>query len=204
VIDAVKSGVIGQVRLIRTSFCFKVTQWQGNIRFTPQLAGGVMMDVGCYCINFSRLFAGSEPSQIHVVHHRHESGIDDIAAGTLVFPNNVIATFNCGMSLHADNSASICGTEGYIEIPIPWKPPASGATFTVARSTPPKMENPTIKTPPPRETRTIQVDGDLYALEADAFAAAALEGATPAVTQEDTLGNQRVLDEVRRQMGFNS
>ena len=199
--QAVASGAIGDVRLIRTSFCFKVSKWQGNIRFDPKLAGGVIMDVGCYCVNFSRLFAGAEPSQIHVVHHRHESGIDDIAAGTLVFPNNVIASFTCGMSLHADNTASICGTEGYIEIPIPWKPPAAGATFTIARSTPPKMENPTTKSPPPRETRTITVDNDLYALEADAFAATVFDGVAPPVSRDDTLGNQRVIDELRHQIG---
>jgi predicted dehydrogenase len=199
--QAVASGAIGEVRLIRTSFCFKVSKWQGNIRFDPKLAGGVIMDVGCYCVNFSRLFAGAEPSAIHVVHHRHESGIDDIAAGTLVFPNNVIASFTCGMSVHADNTASICGSEGYIEIPVPWKPPASGATFTIARSTPPKMENPTTKGPPPRETRTITVDGDLYGLEADAFAATVFDGVAPAITAQDTLGNQRVIDELRRQLG---
>jgi predicted dehydrogenase len=200
VIDAVKSGAIGEVRLIRTSFCFKVAKVAGNIRFAPELAGGVMMDVGCYCLNFSRLFAGAEPTSIHIVHHRHETGVDDIAAGTLVFPTGVIATFTCGMSVHADNTASICGSEGYIEIPVPWKPPASGATFTIAHSTPPKMDNPASKMPPPRETKTIAVTGDLYAMEADHFAAAALDGITPAVSREDTLGNQRALDEVRRQM----
>jgi D-xylose 1-dehydrogenase (NADP+, D-xylono-1,5-lactone-forming) len=202
VIDAVKSGAIGDVRLIRASFCFKVTKPEGNIRFSPQLHGGVMMDVGCYCINFSRLFAGEEPEKLHVVHHRHPSGVDDIAAGTLVFPSGTIATFTCGMSVHADNTASICGSEGWIEIPVPWKPPASGSTFTIARSTPPKMENPDVKGPPPRETRTITVDGDLYGLEADAFAACVMDGAPLPVTREDTLGNQRVLDEMRRQMGY--
>jgi len=199
IVAAVKSGAIGEVRLIRTSFCFKVSQWQGNIRFAPDLAGGVMMDVGCYCLNFSRLYANSEPSRIHVVHHRHESGVDDIAAGTLVFPNGVIATFNCGMSVHADNTATICGSEGFIEIPVPWKPPAKGSTFTIARSTPPKMDNPNAQAPP-RETRTITVEGDLYGLEADAFAASALDGAPAAVTKDDTLGNQRALDEIRRQL----
>jgi len=201
VVEAVRGGAIGEVKLIRTSFCFKVTKWEGNIRFSPALAGGVIMDVGCYCVNFSRLFAGAEPSGIHVVHHRHESGVDDVAAGTLTFPNGVMATFTCGMSVHADNMASVCGSEGYVEIPVPWKPPAKGATYTIAGSTPPKMENPTVKGPPPRETRTVEVDGDLYGMEADAFAAT-VAGETPAaVTREDTLGNQRVVDELRRQMG---
>ena len=208
VIEAVRGGAIGQVRLIRSSFCFKVSQWQKNIRFDPALAGGVMMDVGCYCINFSRLFAGEEPQRVQVVDHRHdESGVDDVAAGTLVFPGGAIASFTCGMSVHADNTASICGTEGYVEIPVPWKPPASGATFTIGRSTPPKMESAGAKpgaaaAPPPRETRTIVVDGDLYGMEADAFAASVLDGAAAAVSEADTLGNQGVLDEMRRQMGL--
>jgi xylose dehydrogenase (NAD/NADP) len=202
--QTINSGAIGEVRLIRTSFCFKVSQWQGNIRFNPGLSGGVIMDVGCYCVSFSRLFAGAEPARIHVVHHRHEAGVDDIAAGTLVFPSGTIATFSCGMSVHADNTASICGSEGYIEIPVPWKPPASGATYTIARSTPPKMENPAVKLPPPRETRTITVDGDLYGLEADAFAATVFDKAPPFVSREDTIGNQRVMDELRRQIALQS
>ena len=53
---------------------------------------------------------------------------------------------------------------------------------------------------PPRETRTVTVDGDLYGLEADAFAASVLDGVPPAVSREDTLGNQRVVDEMRRQV----
>ncbi len=197
---AIASGAIGQVRLIRTSFCFKVAKTQGNIRFDPALAGGVIMDVGCYCISFARLFAGAEPSAIHAIHHRHESGVDDLAAGTLAFPNGVLATFSCGMSAHADNTASICGSEGYIEIPIPWKPPASGATYTIGRSIPPKMDNPTTPAPPPRQSHTITTPGDLYGHEADAFAAAVLDGAAPFMSEADSLGNQAALNEIRRQI----
>jgi xylose dehydrogenase (NAD/NADP) len=203
VVDTVRSGAIGEVRLIRTSFCFKVVKTAGNIRFSPELAGGVVMDVGCYCVNFSRLFAGEEPSAVHVVHRRHPSGVDEIAAGTLVFPRGTIATFNCGMSVHADNTSSVCGSEGYVEIPVPWKPPARGAVYVVGKSVPPKMDDPGAKPGPPvRETFTVDTDGDLYGVEADAFAAAALDGAPPAVSRGDTLGNQRVLDEIRRQMGM--
>jgi predicted dehydrogenase len=201
ILETVRSGAIGEVRLIRSSFCFKVSKWEGNIRFAPGLAGGVIMDVGCYCVNFSRLYAGAEPSAVHVVHHRHASGVEDVAAGTLVFPNGVIATFSCGMSAHADNTSSICGTEGYIEIPVPWKPPAAGSTFTIGRSTPAKMESPGTPLPPPRVTRTVTVDGDLYGLEADAFAASVLDGAAVAVSEADTMGNQPVMDEMRRQLG---
>src|SRR2546425_1000378 len=58
--DVIKAGKIGRVRLIRSSFCFRVWNTAGNIRFDRTLAGGALMDIGCYCINFSRFIAASE------------------------------------------------------------------------------------------------------------------------------------------------
>lgn len=199
---AVRDRAIGQVRLIRASFCYKTRLPDGNIRFRPELAGGVLMDVGCYCINFSRFFAGKEPSKIQVAANLHDSGVDDIAVGFLQFPNGVAATFTCGMSVHADNTAYICGSEGFIEVPIPWKPPVKDAEFRIAYSTPPKMDSAGKATPnaPPRQVHRVSAESELYALEADDFAAAVLDGALVRVSREDTLGNMRVLDEMRRQI----
>src|SRR5690606_25406943 len=53
VADAIKGGEIGQVKIVRTSFCYRTRKIEGNVRFDPALGGGVLMDVGCYCINFS-------------------------------------------------------------------------------------------------------------------------------------------------------
>ena len=55
---------------------------------------------------------------------------------------------------------------------------------------------------PPRETRRIDSNSELYALEADDFAAAVLDGKPHAVSEADTLGNMAVLDEIRRQIGL--
>ncbi len=199
---AVAAGAIGQLRMIRTSFCYRTTKIEGNVRFSTELAGGVLMDVGCYCVNFSRLFAGEEPSVIQAAGHRHETGVDDLVVGTLQFPSGIHASFTCGMSVQADNTAYLCGSDGYIEIPIPWKPPAKQAIFTIARSTPPRMDDPKQIVTPPRETRVVDVAGELYALEADDFAAAVLDGTPPRVSREDTLGNTRVLEEIRAKLGF--
>ncbi|MGE5609984.1 MAG: hypothetical protein ACM359_12070, partial [Bacillota bacterium] len=127
------------------------------------------------------------------------------AAATLVFPNGTLATLTCGMTLHADNTAEICGSEGYIEIPIPWKPPQHQATYTIARSTPPRQDL-AGKTPatPPRETRSVDAGMDVYGLEADAFAAVILDGQTPWLDKHDTLGNMRVLDKMRQQLPPNN
>jgi D-xylose 1-dehydrogenase (NADP+, D-xylono-1,5-lactone-forming) len=200
---AVAEGVIGKLRLIRTSFCYKTSKIDGNVRFSRELAGGGLMDVGCYCINFSRLFAGCDPERVSANAHFHETGVDDLLTATMQFPNGILASFSCGMIAQADNTAQLCGSEGFIEIPVPWKPLAKDSIFVIARGTPPRMDGPAkAPTTPPRETRRISVDGELYGIEADDFAATVLDSEIPRVTRNDTMGNMRVLDEMRRQIGL--
>jgi len=199
--QAVRGGAIGELRMIRTSFCYHTTRLQDrNIRFRADLAGGGLMDVGCYCISFSRLFAGAEPTSVHVDAHVHESGVDDLVSAAMKFPNDILATFTCGMRVHADNTAQLCGTDGYIEIPIPWKPPMENASYTVAHSIPPRQDGPPTDTRPLRNTLSVDAEIDLYALEGDAFAECVLDGKPPFVSEQDTLGNMAVLDEMRRQI----
>ena len=159
------------------------------------------MDIGCYCIDFSRLFAGQEPASAHASAHLHESGVDDLTVGTLYFPSGIAASFTCGMTVHADNTASLCGTEGFIEIPIPWKPPIQRASYIVATGTPPKMDNLPKPAGPSRQTHYVDGGRDLYSFEADDFAAAVQDGAPPRITRQDTLANMRLLDDLRRQVG---
>ena len=204
VVETVKAGSIGEVRLVRTSFCYRTTRIADNIRFNADLAGGALMDIGCYCINFSRLFAGAEPTVIHAAGRLHPSGVDEVVVGQLQFPNGVLASFSCGMGVQADNTAYVCGTEGYVETFVPWKPPAKGATYTLARSAPPRQDQPNAKAPaapPPRDTRTVDAGKELYAIEADDFAATVLDGRAPMLTRQDSIGNMHVLDEMRRQVG---
>lgn len=202
VIEAVRAGAIGELKMIRTSFCYRTRKIDGNIRFSQALAGGGLMDVGCYCINFSRLFAGGEPGRIEVAGHVHETGVDDLAVGTLAFESGALASFTCGMTVQADNTAYLCGSDGYIEIPVPWKPPKENAEFTIARSTPPRMDSVGVAAPvvPPREKRAVTAGVDLYAVEADDIAATILDGQPPRITREDSVGNMIILDTMRRQL----
>lgn len=200
----IHTGAIGQVRLIRASFVFRTMKRDGNIRFDASLAGGALMDIGCYCISFSRLHAGVAPTEIHAVGHIHESGVDDWSAGLMKFPNGVLATFTCGMSVQADNTASICGTDGFIETAVPWKPPAVDASYVIGHSIPPKQDVGASAAPvaPPRQHKTISANQSLYALEADAFAATVAGETEPFVTESDSLENTRILQHMRKQIGL--
>jgi predicted dehydrogenase len=187
---AVNEGVIGSVRVIRSSFIYSTRDIATNIRFDAALAGGSLMDIGCYCLSLSRLIAGGEPTAMQVYAHLHETRIDDYAAGAMAFPGDIVASFSCGMTVHADNTAEILGTRGYIEIPTPWKPPVTDAAYTV------------VDAQGCRHTHLISAGKPLYALEADDFAATILDGAPPRISMQDSLGNQRCLDELRRQAGL--
>jgi predicted dehydrogenase len=204
IVDAVHGGKLGKLQLIRANFCYRTTKIEGNVRWVKELGGGALMDVGCYCTSFARLVAGAEPEKIHAVAQMHESGIDEVTAITMQFPDGAIATLSCGMSVQADNTAYVCGTEGWIETAWPWKPQPGKGAYTIARAIPPRQDLKSNSAPatPPRETIKVDVDVDLYALEADHFAESVFDGKALTVSLADTLGNMRVIDEVRKQIGL--
>ena len=201
IMETIRSGAIGIPRLIRVSFNYKTTRISDNIRFSPDLAGGALMDIGCYCIDFAQLIAGCEPQACTAYGRMHESGVDELAAGVLQFPNGILASFTCGMTTPANNAAQICGTEGYIEIPVPWKPPVQNAGFTIAYGIPPKMDQ--LKDgakPTGPQFFKVESNRDLYAYEADDFAAVVFDHKPPRMPREATLSNMRILDELRSQL----
>jgi len=209
-IELVHAGAIGELRVVRAHFCFNPTKTAGNIRFDASLGGGALMDIGCYCVSYATFFAASPPTNVFGVGHLHPTGVDDRVTGCIGFENGVLASFVCGLSAHNDNTAFLCGSEGYIEIPYPWKPPEK-SSFTVCRSAPPRMDNPTadanggkiIHPGPTRQVVEIDTGGvGLYGVESDAFAETVLDGAAPAVTREETLTNMRLLDTLRKQVGL--
>jgi xylose dehydrogenase (NAD/NADP) len=204
----IRRGAIGRVMMIRSSFCYCTNRVQDNIRFQPELAGGALMDVGCYCVHLSRLAAGAEPEAVTVSVKKSAAGVDEQAAGTMSFADGTVASFTCGMTVHADNTASICGSRGYIEVPVPWKPPVTGAQYAISSSVPPMMDGgmksaaAPLPGSSPKRVVTVDSSGPLLAREADDFAAVVLEGADAAVTESDSLGNMAVLDRMRRLAGL--
>lgn len=202
VLDTLASGTIGRLQMVRTSFSFRTRNIEGNIRFSPELAGGALMDVGCYCIDFALLCAraagaSGAVTRATAVGRLHESGVDDLVAGSLELPGGLLVSFVCGMSAQMDNSAYLCGDEGFIQVPVPWKPPVRQARYLVSAMTPPRMDQ--VRQPPkgPQEF-TVDAPCPLYGMEADAFAAAVRGDAEPFITPEQSLTNMRLLDELRK------
>ncbi len=187
VLDLVHGGAIGQTKLIRSHFTYCRPADPSDIRYQPELAGGSIMDVGCYCVNFARAIVQAEPTGCHAIAHMFETGVDDYAAGTLNFDDRVLCVFTCGMSVFADRTTFISGTEGFVAIEFPWM--SRGSIRLV-------------KGHDQEQLLSVPCSKGPYALEADAFARVVLDGADPPITAADTLGNMSVLDQLRRSAGL--
>jgi predicted dehydrogenase len=114
----VEDGAIGELRLIRSAFSYSLYDTD-NIRLKTDVDGGALMDVGCYCVSGSRLLGG-EPVEAHGNSWIGPTGTDWVTAGVLRFPNNVLATFDCGTALTNRDELEAIGSEGSLFLDDPW------------------------------------------------------------------------------------
>lgn len=204
IVDLVKSGAIGEVRIIRSSFGFSMGSFRADHRlFANESAGGGILDVGGYPVSMARLIAGAasgqpfiEPTKVSGVAHLGQSGVDEWASAVLKFPNDIIAEVSCSIMANQDNVLRIIGSEGRIEVPDFWF--ASGHKGGVGK----------IDVIKGKERQTIDVAEDryLYSFEVDAAGEAirntSPEFAYPGMSWADTLGNLRVMDQWRASVGL--
>jgi xylose dehydrogenase (NAD/NADP) len=111
---------IGELRLIRAAFSFPLVGRDDDVRWDPDLDGGALLDVGCYCVNGARCLAGSEPDRVTAEMVRTARGVDVRFAGTLQFPGDVLAVFDCGFDLPVRDELEAVGSEGSLFLDDPW------------------------------------------------------------------------------------
>ncbi|QYA13518.1 aldo/keto reductase [Rhizobium sp. AB2/73] len=203
-IELVKSGVIGELRIIRTSFGFNMGKVNPEHRlFANETAGGGILDVGGYPVSMARLIAGAvdgkpflDPEKVSGVGHLGQTGVDEWASAVLKFPNDIIAEVSCSIMANQDNTLRIIGSEGRIEVKDFWF--ASGHKGGVGK----------IDVIKGGEAQTIEVKEDrwLYSFEVDAAGDAIRAGnkefAYPGISWADSIGNLKVLDQWRASIGL--
>ncbi|WP_028745130.1 aldo/keto reductase [Rhizobium mesoamericanum] len=204
IVELVKTGVIGSVRIIRSSFGFNMGSFKPEHRlFANETAGGGILDVGGYPVSMARLIAGAvegkpflEPEKVAGVGHLGQSGVDEWSSAVLKFPNGIIAEVSCSIMAQQDNTLRIIGSEGRIEVKDFWF--ASGHKGGLGR----------IEVFKGNEQQTIEVkeDGWLYSFEVDAAGDAIRAGEkefrSPGMSWADSIGNLRVLDQWRASIGL--
>ena len=118
----VTAGEIGAVRTIHVFFSYHNVNPK-NIRNMAEIGGGGMMDIGCYCISQARFIFGAEPARVcGILEYDPAFRTDRLASGILDFGDRT-ATFTCSTQLTPYQRVNIFGTEGQIEIEIPFNAP---------------------------------------------------------------------------------
>ena len=117
-VELVRDGAIGELWLIRSAFSYGLYDHE-NIRLRTDVEGGALMDVGCYNVSGSRLLGG-EPERVWGEAWYGPSGTDWIFTGTLRFPDDVLATFDCATALAERDELEAIGSEGSLVLDDPW------------------------------------------------------------------------------------
>ncbi|MBU1226076.1 MAG: gfo/Idh/MocA family oxidoreductase, partial [Actinobacteria bacterium] len=185
----VRSGAIGELQAVQSFFSY-YNDDPADIRNQVERGGGAAMDIGCYCINLSRMLFDAEPTRIEALVRRDpEMGIDIATSALLEFPGGGQSEFTCSIRAEPDQRVHIFGTSGRIEIEIPFNIPPDRETriFVTSGGEPPVAP----------ATETLVFDpADQYAIQAGAFARAVLDGTGLTVPIEDAIANTKVIEKV--------
>jgi predicted dehydrogenase len=182
--ELVHGGGVGQLRAIRSAFSFRLTN-PDNIRLRPELAGGALMDVGCYCVNLSRTLAGTEPVEAQAWASWAESGVDAQLAGTLRFGDGLVAQLDCALSVQRREFYEAAGTEASLSASAAFVPGPHDVAIVEQRDRAP-------------ETRRDVKGADQYRLMVEHFADCALLGRPPRYGALDAAANMAAIEALYR------
>jgi D-xylose 1-dehydrogenase (NADP+, D-xylono-1,5-lactone-forming) len=189
VLEVVRSGVLGEIKYINSTFRYLLTNL-ASIKLKPELGGGSLYDVGCYPVNFigmvvdevARLKGESTgtpilPESVSVECVR-EGEIDMLFSALLRYDGGLIAVVNSGFNAQKRVFSEIIGTKGMLEVPDTFFDNAGALTLTTGE-----------------ERREIAVAAsDRYRLEVEDFADAILNKRVPRLALTESLRNMEVID----------
>jgi xylose dehydrogenase (NAD/NADP) len=179
--ELVDGGAIGELQLVRAAFSFALSD-EANVRMRPELEGGALMDVGCYCVSGSRLLAG-EPERVYGEQLVGPTGVDVRFHGTMRFPGGVVAHVDCGMVMPLWDELEAVGTEGSLFLDDPWH-----------------CRTPAIELRRPDGVERIAVEpvADSYALELENLSDAIRGRGEPLLGRADAVGQARAIEALYR------
>jgi predicted dehydrogenase len=176
----IQAGRIGTLKSI-TCFFSSNNPDPANIRNQLELGGGGLMDIGCYPITISRWIYETEPRRVlGLIERDPEFHTDVLTTAVLDFPNGH-STFTCSTRLAPYQRMIFHGTEGQIEVLIPFNAPNDRPTQILVDD----------------ETVEIPVC-DQYEIQGTLFSQALREHKDQPIPLEDAINNMTVIDAVFR------
>ena len=198
-LELLRSEAIGRVKVVDAAFGYDAGPNPGNYLLVHELAGGSILDVGCYPTSMAHLIARvasgavTEPVDLAGVAELGPTGVDHYASAVLRFEGGLVARLACSVQVDIESSLRVFGSRGRITVPSPWLPGRIGgrAAIVLERA----GADPLVES----------LDaGDEYAIEVDAVGAMIRAGVrSPSVLPwEESLANMGTLDRWRASVGL--
>jgi len=189
--ELVRKGKIGELGAFVGTFGYDLSARRDNVRFVPDMGGGVLLDVGFYPVTMSRFCFDDEPTEV-VAHMERDAnaGVDVMTSAVLRFPRGH-AVFTCGMQLAPQQRAQLLGSKGHIDLLHAWNP-APDRPSALVLETSAQLE---VTAAEHVEFAAV----NQYTILAQLFARAAAAGGGPGpIPLEDSIKNMAALDALRR------
>ncbi|MCU4973375.1 Gfo/Idh/MocA family oxidoreductase [Halobacteria archaeon AArc-m2/3/4] len=175
---------LSTVRSVESTFTFSLRGDPDDIRLSPQLAGGSLMDVGCYAVSATRGFLG-EPARIHAhALDTRECGVDtDLVAQFEYDDSGAHAQIRSGFDTQHRQHYCVDAENGWLEAENVFNPgPDTEVSITYSVDG--------------EETTETFDPEDAYRLEVEAFVDAAERGSEPPIDRTETVANMRAIDAI--------
>lgn len=180
--EIIASGEIGNVKHMTATFTFQLDLNTRDIRINPELGGGSIFDIGCYCIHASLYLLNQQPKEVYVSGDIPSNvGVDLTATGLLTFDNGITAGFHCSFDEPMSHHYEIFGTKGAIRVPFAFRPDLRDGEGIISVTN----EN--------GEMRQESVYGDQYLLQVEHFSTCILEQ-RPIYTGEQSNQNLSIIE----------
>jgi predicted dehydrogenase len=189
VLEIVRSGVLGEIKFISSTFRFMLSN-PASIKYQRELGGGSLYDVGCYPINFTGMIldqiAGGKPGtgavpESFALEVTRVGGVDVLFSGLLKYPSGLIASVNSGFNAQKRIYSEIVGDKGSLEIPDTFMGNAGSLVLAAGAE---RKEVPV-------------VESDRYGLEVEDFADAVLQKRVPSFSLQETVRNAELMDRLQ-------
>ena len=112
--ELMESGIIGEPRVLTATLCYMMEFKERIVR--TDLCGGALLDLGVYCLNFARMYFGTDIVRTVTNVHLGPTGMDMHESISLSFADGKMANLQSGALCLNDRQGIISGTEGYIRV----------------------------------------------------------------------------------------
>ena len=187
-LEVVGSGELGEIRRIEAALCFPLPRFK-DIRYQLDLAGGALMDAGCYPVHMVRTLAGAEPTVVTATARLQSPGVDRRMDAEFVFPDGRTGGITTSMW-----STSL--------LRLQVKVTGSQGTMKVFNPTTPQIFNRLSVTANGRRHHERVKGGSTYGYQLEAFRAAVQEGAPTLTPPANAVANMTAIDAIYRAAGL--